>query len=249
MLQNEKIVAELVGLEPLKTWSLIVTLFGDYEGDSLSGKQLRAFLEPLGIRPEAIRVALHRLKKNGWIDFEKSGREVIYRLSAHGRTETDAVYQDVYCEDLKHPFGWRVLLSEEASDVGSVGPMIKIGRQITLLPREETRVDPNELEVSFARSDLPIWFQHRIVPERLLTLAENVDRVAAALPEPAQLDEPWHLRLLLLHHWRKMALRQACWAHIHFVPDGAIARCHKRITHFLGHTPHLQESQTTVQTP
>ena len=51
-------VTELVALDTLKTWSLIVTLFGDLEEKELSGAQIRTLLGHIGIKPEAIRVAL-----------------------------------------------------------------------------------------------------------------------------------------------------------------------------------------------
>ena len=74
---DQSITDRLLGLESTKTWSLIATLFGDLDGDELSGKALWSLLAPLGIKPEATRVALHRLKKDGWIVAKKAGREAI----------------------------------------------------------------------------------------------------------------------------------------------------------------------------
>jgi len=48
-----------------RVWSLVVTIFGDLAqgtGDTLSMQTLARITEPLGVKPEALRVALHRLK-------------------------------------------------------------------------------------------------------------------------------------------------------------------------------------------
>ena len=73
----ETLIEDLSALEPIKTWSLIVTLFGDLNGQPVTGKQLGAILGRVGIKTEAMRVALHRLRKEGWIVSTKIGREVL----------------------------------------------------------------------------------------------------------------------------------------------------------------------------
>ena len=131
----EDIINELFQLAPIKTWSLIVTVFGDLDGDNLSGKELRNLMRPLGVKPEATRVALHRLRKDGWIVSHKSGREVTYQLSEHGRNTTNAVYDEVYGQDLKYPEGWQFLVTAGANDeLGNELPSIQIGRYLLLTP-------------------------------------------------------------------------------------------------------------------
>ena len=88
MTPTTALIEDLSSLETIKTWSLIVTLFGDLDGEPqvvLSGKDIGAILGHIGIKPEATRVALHRLKRDGWIDTQRAGREVFYSLSDRGK--------------------------------------------------------------------------------------------------------------------------------------------------------------------
>ena len=109
MSQFHPLIEDLLKLETPKTWSLIATIFGDLDGDSLSGKQIGALLSHAGIKPAASRVALHRLRNEGWIVSKKHGREVSYTLSDHARAETAAAQKDVYRRDVKFASGWNVL--------------------------------------------------------------------------------------------------------------------------------------------
>ena len=62
----EASIAQLTDLQNLRVWSIIVSLFGDLAqktGDQISGTTLTQIITPMGIKPEAIRVALHRLRK------------------------------------------------------------------------------------------------------------------------------------------------------------------------------------------
>ena len=47
---NHSLIDALLALETPKTWSLIATVFGDLDGEQLSGKALWALLEPLGVK-------------------------------------------------------------------------------------------------------------------------------------------------------------------------------------------------------
>ncbi|MEP1768751.1 MAG: hypothetical protein ABJJ53_19195 [Sulfitobacter sp.] len=236
---NQTFTDALLGLEPIKTWSLIVTMFGDLRGDAMTGKQLRALLEPLGVKPEATRVALHRLKNDGWISATKTGREVTYSLSQFGKEQTNAVSPDIYRQSVKYPDGWSVLVTDDnAIDNGVPEPYIKIGRNIAVLPTASKTGPKASITVAMPNADAPVWLQNRIVEQAILDLALGL----APLAEIAQsqihkisvLD-----RIILLHHWRKMALRPHCWAHIDLVPNGPIAKCHQHVTQILADTDQL----------
>ena len=60
-----------------RVWSVIISLFGDMAqrpNEKISGAALTRIITPMGIKPEAIRVALHRLRKDGWIESVRAGR-------------------------------------------------------------------------------------------------------------------------------------------------------------------------------
>ena len=76
-----------------RVWSLLVTVFGELAQDAdaqISGSLLRSLSEHIGIKPEAMRVALHRLRKDGWIDSERTGRTSNYFLTLWGRAQSIA---------------------------------------------------------------------------------------------------------------------------------------------------------------
>lgn len=241
MRPTDPLTAALVALEPIKTWSLIVTLFGDTEAEALSGKAVRASLDPLGLKPEAIRVALHRLKKDGWITSRKSGREVTYGLSPAAQAETDAVQADVYRAAVKYPEGWRAIAVEDTAELSTgAAPIIRLGRQLAVLPCSAPAPSVPWVEVTLATAAPPAWLAQRMVGAETPAIAAALAALATEAAErygPDLTALPQHIRLLLLHRWRKMALRPACWAHIALFPNGAVAACHQKITYLLAQSP------------
>ncbi|WP_298260755.1 hypothetical protein [uncultured Litoreibacter sp.] len=230
------LIKDLLDLETLKTWSVIATLFGDFDGEQMTGSQIREPLGHLGIKPEAIRVALHRLKINGWIIADRQGREAVYRLSPHGRSETRVAAKDVYRQDVKFPEGWQFVLTREDLAVAEAVP---ISKDVMLVPTGMIPEGPETLALNTTGADLPLWIVEQLVPPRLL---QNVESLTAVLQKVAMADQDIScmdakcLRLLTLHHWRRLALRPGSWAHISLHPHGGLARCHAVITGYLSHT-------------
>ncbi|WP_179214860.1 hypothetical protein [Octadecabacter ascidiaceicola] len=212
---------------------MIVTLFGDYEGDHLTGSQIREILGNLGIKPEAIRVALHRLKADGWIRAEKQGRGAIYALTPKGRTETAAAAKDVYRTDPKFPQGWQFYLHDDEVEHEQA---VAITKEVLAAPIQVS----DELGGCFALTsqpqDMPSWIEERLVPHHLLQIANAIVDVGHAVSKSDQALQPLDakcLRLLLVHQWRRLALRPGTWAHISLLPKGTLAMCHKSMSAFL----------------
>ncbi|WP_280309920.1 PaaX family transcriptional regulator [Nocardia abscessus] len=64
--------------------ALVFDLYGEYFRYSGGGAKLGALTELmglLGVEPATVRVVMTRLRKDGWFDSEKSGREVTYLLN------------------------------------------------------------------------------------------------------------------------------------------------------------------------
>ncbi len=232
-------IEEILRLEPLKTWSLIVTIFGDFDGDTLTGTQLRLMLEPLGIKPEAIRVALHRLKADGWITAKKTGREAHYKLSALGRRETEAVRADVYGQNDTHPDGWRLVLPGHASDI-DVG--IPLGRDARLVPASMAATLGDVWCLDLDTAAIPPWVETALVPSDLLqtakVLAAVLDKARARFDDMAPADM-LALRLLTLHHWRRLALRSGTWAHLSLFEHGSISQTRNAVIDLLQQSPRI----------
>ncbi len=234
-------IDDLVELETIKVWSLIVTLFGDLGRNSpvpLSGKQIRHLLVHIGIKPPAIRVALHRLKKDGWIETTKNGddgREVSYVLSDKGFAETLSASSDIYRNSAKYADGWTLQIQlEEPADHAQ--NQIAVFKNVVLVPKINCGPTSNVLDLSIPLGGVPDWLIERIVPQKVDTVAHEYTKILSEVDE--LLDQIGDLdrsaiRLLSLHHWRKMALRDNTWFHIWFFKDGSLAQCHRSITDLL----------------
>ena len=73
--------------EPSRTWSLIITLYGDAivpRGGSVWLGTLLEFFRALDIGDGVVRTAMSRLAADGWLERQKVGRNSFYRLGAKG---------------------------------------------------------------------------------------------------------------------------------------------------------------------
>ena len=239
MQASHHLVTDLATRETIKTWSLIVTLFGDLDGDRLTGAQIRELLSHIGVKPETIRVALHRLKSDGWIVTSRRGREAVYTLSNSGKKETRAAAPDIYRTDVKYAEGWHFLVLPDAV---VPPPAIAVTRDVVLFPAVARVKAPDALLLQAATESLPEWCARQLVPDVLYQNAQALLDALVAYPASRKDFGPQDkiaFRLLVLHHWRRLALRTGTWAHIGLVPEGGLAACHAAVTDFLDQTPRI----------
>jgi phenylacetic acid degradation operon negative regulatory protein len=84
---------------PVRTASLIVTLFGDAivpRGGALSIRALVDLMGALGIEPGAVRTAMSRLVADGLFERRDGGRRPRYGLSRAGARTFEAAFRRVY---------------------------------------------------------------------------------------------------------------------------------------------------------
>ena len=204
---TDAIINRLTGDKPLRVWSLIVTIFGDMapgKDDWLSGATLGQLTAPLGVRPEALRVALHRLRKDGWIESRRNGRVSTHRLSAMGRAEREIAAPQIY-EHTPPETLWLVLSDPQVA--AQDGPVwIGQGVGLSALPVADFchSVEP---------AQLPDWMRARTVSPDLVAecarVAEGLARLGQHIsgkdrPDPNDLVP---LRILAVHVWRRIALK------------------------------------------
>jgi phenylacetic acid degradation operon negative regulatory protein len=121
--------APLRALGGQRVWSLMISLFGDLaqgEGDRIDGPVLSAIMASLQIKPEAARVALHRLRNDGWITSAKSGRIRQHSLTAKGRAESAIASPRIYAAPDAIPDQWQLVLVEN-SDAQNTVDMTALG--------------------------------------------------------------------------------------------------------------------------
>lgn len=227
-------ISALVSIDQLKVWSLIVTVFGDLQKGNLrtlSGGQIRGLIEPMGIKPEAIRVALHRLRKDAWIETQKAGRETFYSLTKEAMAETVNVHDDIYRSGSKYSGDWYLQIAP--FEQGAAHSGFELSPTVFLQSEKQLVRSENQITTQVALSELPHWVDQAIVSASSLSVAEQLRKCLASLVDVEQYasaNELAILRILIVHHWRKLALRESTWFHIARYPDGALALCQKQVT-------------------
>jgi len=202
---------DLIAFGDLKVWSVLVTIFGDLapsDVDFIPGPVLSALTGQMGIRPEALRVALHRLRKDGWIEASKAGRVSHYRLSAHGRAETEAARHRIYGPFAPHDTGWFLRIWQDAPAARIPQGWLDLGRGMYLTP-DNPQPSTGWIVARLLPGALPDWAADRLIPQ---DVCAGYTRLAGILEAhsplaPDNLLDALTQRILILHAWRRLILR------------------------------------------
>ena len=153
-------VLEHLRSRPSRTWSIVITVFGDAvvpRGGSLGVGPLLGILAGMGIGSGAVRTALSRLAADGWLQGERVGRSSFYRLTGKGQESFAAAAERVYGTP---PRAWdgrfHIILADGGADpdaaraglegagFGSAGPDVWIAPATRQVPAEaaaDTRIE------------------------------------------------------------------------------------------------------------
>ena len=240
-LTYQAVLDRVLAAGPIKAWSLIVTILGDLaagEGARVPGPVLTQLTEPMGIKPEALRVAIHRLRRDGWITSEREGRTSLYGLTAHGRRLTRSVFDRVYGAAPEVPGSWHVLIAPSAEALHGVdhAELIPLGARVALLPGGMPDLPETLFVLDAVPGEVPEWIRTQLVSD---DLASAYAVLADALEGAVSLGVPEHrldtavLRLAALHQWRRLVLRHGAGLEALIGPDWDGARCRRRVTALL----------------
>ncbi|MEP9375595.1 phenylacetic acid degradation operon negative regulatory protein PaaX [Aquabacter sp. CN5-332] len=130
-------ILDHVRAEPSRTWSIIVTIYGDAivpRGGSVWLGTLSAFFRALDISDGVVRTAMSRLASDGWLERTKVGRNSYYRLAEKGRETFQQATSHIYSQNAPAWAGhFDMLLAEngargalEAAGFGSPAPGVWI---------------------------------------------------------------------------------------------------------------------------
>lgn len=213
-----------------RVWSFLVTVFGELtqgQDVQISGAMLSTICAEIGIKPEAMRVALHRLRKNGWINSQKSGRTSDYFLTSHGLEETLKARPIIYAAAPPSDQTWLCICNNGLQKPDGV---VSIGAQSFITSTRPT--DPGLFIVDLNRDDiLPDWMLEKICDQESLTeaasLANKLRDLIGVLNSNVSLTplQTAVLRILIVHSWRRIVLKVPALPDYIFGPNWAGKYC------------------------
>jgi phenylacetic acid degradation operon negative regulatory protein len=213
--------------EPSRTGSIVITVFGDAivpRGGAVWLGTLLAFFETIDIESGVVRTAMSRLAADGWLERNKVGRNSFYRLVKKGRQTFDAATRHIYDSQSSDWTGrFELLLIGSAGDrdasrealknAGFGSPLPGVWIAPSGVPIPDEAATAIRLEVS-AEDDSG---------RRLLSESWPLDRTADAYQKFMKTFEPlrgwiarreslsdaeaFTARILLIHHYRRVVLR------------------------------------------
>jgi phenylacetic acid degradation operon negative regulatory protein len=213
--------------EPSRTGSIVITVFGDAivpRGGSVWLGTLLEFFKTIDIDSSVVRTAMSRLAADGWFEREKVGRNSFYRLVKRERQTFDIATKHIYGAPVSDWTGRFELLligngqdrdaSREAlKNAGFGSPLPGVWVAPSGVPIPEQAASAIRLEVS-AEDDSG---------RRLLSESWPLHRTADAYQKFMKTFEPlrgwidrrerlsdvdaFTARILLIHHYRRVVLR------------------------------------------
>lgn len=220
-------IVEQLKREPSRTGSIVITVFGDAivpRGGSVWLGTLLEFFAGLDIEGGVVRTAMSRLASDGWLERNKVGRNSFYRLDDKGRQTFDTATKHIYDPPLSDWTGrFELLLIGNGEDrdaardalknAGFGSPLPGVWVAPSGVPVPEEAVGAIRLEVS-AEDDSgrrllsESWPLQRTADAYLkfMTTFEPL-RLSIAQGEPLTDADAFTARILLIHHYRRVVLR------------------------------------------
>ena len=207
-----QILEQLRG-EPSRTWSIIVTFYGDAimpRGGQVWLGAISAFCQGMGIGEGVVRTAMSRLAADGWVERSRVGRNSFYALAARGR----AVFAEAAAR-IYHPKApawsgrFTALLTNDnlaEAGFGSPSPGFWIAPEGATLPPDALRFTlegaPETQRALAARA----WKLEATAQGYRRFLA-RFEPLRAAKAENLSDLEAMIARVLLIHDYRRVILR------------------------------------------
>jgi phenylacetic acid degradation operon negative regulatory protein len=208
---------------PSRTWSVVITVFGDAvvpRGGAISLATLTEILGAMGVAEGAVRTAMSRLSADGWLERSRQGRNSFYQLAGKGEATFAEAAARIYAPHTPAaPTRFRLVLAERAelraplqqAGFGQAQPGLWVapeavalppeaGDSITLLAEAETAQARRLAAQSWPLEALAEAYRHFVSAFEPLLLwtgqghaLEGLDALAA--------------RVLLVHEYRRAVLR------------------------------------------
>ncbi len=210
----------------------------------MAASSVQEVMAALGIGSGAVRTALSRLCKDGWMERTRRGRSSYYRLSASGLQEFAAAATTIYRPPARPSDNTEemvIIATHPDHKLDShlraqVVPLPGIGLYLAqaALVKTASLANAEHLVARLERTSLPDWVRQYLMPEKMAdryrALTEMIDQLADT--DIASPLEALAIRTLLIHEWRRLRLRHPVAnlsvAHTQ-TPDSL---CHQRVADF-----------------
>ncbi|MBV9562514.1 MAG: phenylacetic acid degradation operon negative regulatory protein PaaX [Bradyrhizobium sp.] len=212
--------------EPSRTGSIVITVFGDAivpRGGSVWLGTLLEFFASLDVDAGVVRTAMSRLAADGWLARHKAGRNSFYSLSEKGKQVFDVATRHIYDPPLS---GWsgrfELLLIGNGEDrdvsrealrnagFGSPLPGVWIAPSGVPVPEEAAgaiRLEVSAEDDSGRRLSRESWPLQRTA-SAYLKFSKSFEPLHAAIARrPLEAADAFTARVLLIHHYRRVVLR------------------------------------------
>ncbi|MEM1064335.1 MAG: PaaX family transcriptional regulator C-terminal domain-containing protein [Pseudomonadota bacterium] len=202
------VIERLHGGGRVRTWSLVITVFGDSvapHGGRITSGQLQTILGQLDIDAGAVRTALSRLVRDGWLERDGAGRTGAYRLSAQGVSEFAEPVARVYAapdNGAGEPWAMGVAAAPPVPQAIQVAPETWIWPSAAKLRQcPDVLLQSGALTLAEAAREALLTATHR---DDLAMIAADIGDVTAPPADPLT---ALAARTALIHRWRRIVLR------------------------------------------
>jgi phenylacetic acid degradation operon negative regulatory protein len=209
----DRFVTLLTRGESHRLWSLLITAFGDLAGGKdqvISSTALNQITAAIGLKPEATRVALHRLRKDGWIEGCRDGRRSLYALTPEGQRQTAIARPKIYDQPNSDDVCHMVILEPGGPEkIRASDTVLWVTPNIGLT----TKLPKRNFGIATADTGLPDWIRARVCLPELIKetrdLQKHLEIVEHLIPDPNMLTpiQIATLRALIVHSWRRVILK------------------------------------------
>ena len=256
----ENIVRVLTLDQTPRVWSLLISVFGDLaqeDGAQISGPFLRKLTKVIGIKPEAMRVALHRLRKEGWIESRRQGRNSVYFLTEKGHAQTVAATPRIYATAPAASDAWLAVFNPSYPAHGVERSGAWMSSNILIAPQPPAPCDAYVTRVDTS-AEVPDWIAYKVCGGATLGLAQDfaqaLQTVRRHLSTSLSPLDVAVLRVLVVHGWRRIVLKTPVLPD-HLFPKGwPGAQCRADVAELLTRYPRpplsdLEAATVSAATP
>lgn len=221
-------LSALQSAQRLSAWSLIVSFLGDAigpRGGVVSASAVQSVMQRLGIGAGAVRTAISRLSADGWIERSREGRNSFYRLSGDVEETVLAAERRIYAASsllpretprtlliAPEPLPDAELQSLETAGALQIAPHVAVCfAPISKLPAAlrlpgATLAEAQTLTPGTAMRD-HIAGARQTAEIEVLRQAYQPVSTSLEAQNPLSPEDAMALRCLMIHEWRRVALR------------------------------------------